>query len=207
MISFFYQWNDGSTDSLLTVKEPGQYFVKVTDSCSNVLTDTINITRAALIPISVGEDRMKCNDDTLHLHAPAGFLNYKWLPDYHISSDVSASVIIDPLVDTSYVLMAEKTPGCFARDTIRIKVYHSPVIDLGSDTSFCSGDSLMLNAGTGFATFSWNTGDDSQVITASKAGVYMVSAKTRMGCTSGDTIRVLNLFPIQLLLSVTRTDQ
>ena len=83
--------------------------------------------------------------------------------------------------DTSYVLMAEKTPGCFARDTILIKVYHSPVIDLGSDTSFCSGDSLMLNAGTGFATFSWNTGDDSQVITASKAGVYIVSAKTRRG--------------------------
>jgi gliding motility-associated-like protein len=192
---FFYQWNDGSTDSLLTVKEPGQYFVKVTDSCSNVLTDTINITQAALIPISIGEDRTKCNDDTLHLTAPAGFLNYKWLPDYNISSDVSASVIINPLVDTSYVLMAEKTPGCFASDTIRVKVYHSPAIDLGSDTSFCSGDSLMLNAGTGFAVYSWNTGDDSQVITASKTGVYIVSAKTGKGCTSGDTIRILNVFP------------
>lgn len=192
---FFYQWNDGSTDSLLTVKEPGQYFVKVTDSCSNVLTDTINITRAALIPISIGEDRTKCNDDTLHLTAPAGFLNYKWLPDYNISSDVSASVIINPRTDTSYILVAEKTPGCFASDTIRVKVYHSPAIDLGSDTSFCSGDSLVLNAGTGFATFSWNTGDDSQVITASKTGVYMVSAKTGKGCTSDDTIRILNVFP------------
>ena len=192
---FAYQWNDGSTDSLLVTKEPGQYFVKVTDSCSNVLTDTIIISKASLIPISIGGDRTKCNDDTLHLTAPAGFLNYKWLPDYNISSDVSASVIINPRTDTSYILVAEKTPGCFASDTIRVKVYHSPVIDLGSDTSFCSGDSLVLNAGTGFAAYSWNTGDDRQVITASKAGVYTVSAKTGRGCTSGDTITVLNVFP------------
>jgi gliding motility-associated-like protein len=91
--------------------------------------------------------------------------------------------------------MAEKTPGCFASDTIRVKVFNSPAINLGNDTSFCEGDSLVLHAGNGFAAYSWNTGDNGQYISATKAGAYAVTAKTAMGCTSGDTIRVLNVFP------------
>jgi gliding motility-associated-like protein len=192
---FFYKWNDGSTDSTLIAKEPGQYFVKVTDSCGNVLMDTINISRASVIPISVGGDREKCNDDTLHLNAPAGFVNYKWSPDYNISSDTSLNVIVSPQVDTSYILMAEKSPGCFVSDTVRIEVYHSPVIDLGRDTSFCSGDSLIINAGPGFVAYSWNIGGNIPAITAGKAGLYAVSARTAKGCISRDTISVVNVFP------------
>lgn len=191
---FFYQWNDGSTDSLLVAKDPGQYFIKVTDSCGNVLMDTINITRASLIPISVGADRVKCNDDTLHLNAPDGFLNYKWLPDYNISSDTAQNVIINPGMDTVYILTAEKSPGCFASDTVRVKVYHSPLIDLGRDTSLCSGDSLELNAGSGFTAYTWNTGESIQFITAFKAGMYTLSATTANGCTSQDTITVVSMY-------------
>lgn len=146
------------------------------------------------MPISIGEDRIKCNDDTLHLNAPAGFLNYKWSPDYNISSDTSGNVIVNPRVDTTYILMAEKSPGCFASDTIGIKVYNSPLINLGRDTSFCSGDSLILNAGTDFAAYSWNTGQSIQSITASKAGIYAVSGTTVNGCRSYDTLRVVTLF-------------
>jgi gliding motility-associated-like protein len=191
---FSYQWNDGSTDSILIATKPGQYFVKVTDSCSNILMDTINISSTTFTQISIGADRIKCNDDTLHLNAPAGYLNYKWSPGYNISSDSSLSVIVNPRVDTSYILIAEKSPGCFASDTIGIKVYHSPLINLGRDTSICSGDSLMLNAGTGFAAWSWNTGQSGQSITASKAGIYAVSATTVNGCISQDTLKVVSVF-------------
>lgn len=191
---FFYQWNDGSTDSILIAKEPGMYFVKVTDSCGNVLMDTINIMGKSLLPISIGGDRKKCNDDTLHLNAPAGYLNYKWLPDYNISSDTSMSVVVNPRVDTTYILAAEKSPGCFAGDTIRIKVNESPLINLGRDTSFCLGDSLVLNAGTGFTKYSWNTGQSIQFVTAFKAGMYSVSGTTVNGCISRDTLTVVSVF-------------
>ena len=189
-----YQWNDGSTDSIFIAKEPGRYFVKVTDSCGNVLNDTVNITRASVTPISLGGDREKCNDDTIHLNAPPGFLNYKWQPDYNLNSDTSQSVIVNPRIDTSYILVAEKSPGCFATDTIHVKVFHSPAINLGSDTSFCAGDSLTLNAGSGFTFYLWNTGQSVQSVTASKAGMYAVKGTTAEACNSYDTIRVVSLF-------------
>jgi gliding motility-associated-like protein len=190
-----YQWQDGSTDSTFTANATGQYWVMATDSCGNLLRDTVNISAAPAVLLNIGPDRTKCNNDTLLISAPGGFLDYKWLPDYNISSDTAQQIIANPAVDTFYILIAEKTPGCFGKDTLHVTVYNSPLINLGNDTSFCSGDSLVLNAGTGFASYQWNTGAATQFITASKQGIYAVKATTTNGCTSADTLQIVNVFP------------
>jgi len=160
-----YLWNTGATDSVLTVNATGQYYVDVTDACGNFFSDTVIINAAPPVPLNLGPDRIKCNNDTLHIDAPGGFIAYNWGPNYNISSLTSQNVIVQPAVDTIYYVKAEKTPGCFAFDTIRISVKYSPPINLGPDRSFCTGDSAILNAGPGFNQYQWNTGSSNSQLT------------------------------------------
>lgn len=191
-----YEWQDGSTDSLLTINQPGLYWVKVKDSCDNLFSDTINVALAPPIPLSIGNDRVICENDTVHLNATAGFINYQWSPAYQTSATSGQSIIVKPLVDTSYTIVGEMTPGCFAYDTVRITVHKALPVNLGTDKSFCSNDSLIIDAGTGFANYKWSTGAASQQITVKTAGNYSVIATTAFGCLSYDTLIVPNVFAL-----------
>jgi gliding motility-associated-like protein len=190
----YYKWQDGSTDSVFNVTAPGSYWVEVASDCNGVFRDTVIVTAHPPIPLSIGPDRSKCNNDTLHLSAPNDFLNYTWYPNYNISSTTSANVTINPSVDTTYFLKAEKKPGCFAFDTVVIKVNHSTPINLGSDISFCENDSAVFDAGPGFTRYDWNTGNTGQLQVAKTAGTYGVIGYNVHGCVSSDSVRVLSVF-------------
>jgi len=185
-----YQWQDGSADSIYRVRTPGIYHVEVQDACGESFRDTVYIKAAPPIPFDAGPDRVKCNGDTLHIDAPAGFMNYQWEHDYRINTTTGANVVVNPLIDTAYYIRAEKTPGCFAYDTVRIRVHHSPVIRLGNDTFFCQGSALMLDAGSGFASYQWNTGAIGQHLTVTERGKYSIVGITTEGCRSYDTLLV-----------------
>ncbi len=185
-----YQWNTGSTDSSITVTTPGKYYVTVTNGCGNVFSDTINIFPASQIPFSGGADRSKCNNDTIQLHAPSGFLNYSWSPNYNISSTTIKDVVVNPAVDTTYFVKAEKTPGCFAYDTVKVLIHTSTPIFLGGDSTLCLGDSIVLNVGSGFTNYIWNTGAISPLIVAHISDNYSVIAINANGCMSMDTIKI-----------------
>jgi gliding motility-associated-like protein len=189
----FYQWQDGSVDSLFTVKKPGKYFVTTRNACGTTLSDTVVVTPHPPIPFDAGPDRVKCNGDTIQLHATPGFLNYQWLPEYQFNSSSLEDLIASPLTDTSYTVKAEEIPGCFAYDTVRIKVNHSIPIHLGDDTGFCFGDSVIFNAGNYFSSYKWSNGSTASFIKVKAAGTYFIDAISSEGCHSLDTIAV-NVF-------------
>lgn len=189
-----YIWQDGSTDTSFTVSTPGIYYLTAMNSCGTTYTDTVQVNSHPPIPISIGPDRFKCNNDTIRLTAPPGFINYTWSSDYNISSLTGQQVIVNPLVDTMYILAAEKTPGCFAYDSIYITVKTSPPINLGGDTSICRNDTLILDAGVGFQTYTWNTGAIQQQLTINQPGSYSIKATTADGCSSYDTLKLLSLY-------------
>lgn len=195
-----YQWQDGSTGSKFIVTQPGKYFVNTTDACGNPFSDTVIVNPHPPIALDLGFHRTKCNSDTLHLNAPSGFLNYQWSNNYNISSTTAQNVIVNPLIDTAYYVKAEKTPGCFAYDTVRVQVNTSPPIILGADKSFCSGDSTVLDGGSGFNQYVWSNGSSAQQIKVKTDGTFSLIGITAQGCKSYDTISV-NAFsnPVVLL--------
>jgi len=190
-----YQWQDGSTDSIFIVTTAGTYTIMAKDGCGNSFTDAITITPYNVF-IDIGPDRIKCNTDTLHLDAPAGFINYLWSNNYNINYTTGQHVIVNPLTDTAYYIKAEKQNGCFAYDTIHIQVKTSPPIQLGPDRSFCLGDSAVLNAGSGFIDYAWSTGDTRQQITVFTKGIYTVTGTMANQCKSYDTLKVVNVWPL-----------
>lgn len=66
-----------------------------------------------------------------------------------------------------------------------------PEIDLGADTSFCDGDTLMLDAGEGFLEYYWHYEDSvGQYFPADTSGEYFVEVVNMQGCHNADTIEV-----------------
>ncbi|HEX4878099.1 MAG TPA: T9SS type B sorting domain-containing protein, partial [Chitinophagaceae bacterium] len=193
-----YIWNDGSRDSTFTVNQPGLYWVEVNDFCGNTRRDSITVSPYN-VPVNIGPDRIKCNADTIHISAPPGFINYYWSNNYNINTLTGPQVIVFPAVDTAYYLQAEKLPGCFSYDTVRIKVYTSPPINLGPDKSFCNGDSITLNAGPGFVSYQWSTGQNVQQIIVKNIGQYSIDAVTAEGCHSYDTLQVTTIYPLPVI--------
>jgi gliding motility-associated-like protein len=189
-----YKWQDGSVDSNFTVTAPGLYHVNVTDLCGRSYADSVRVNQRPPVPFVVSEDRMKCNDDTLRFVAPSGFLNYTWSSSNDNVSIAGRDVVVNPPVNTVYYVKAEKTPGCYAYDTIRVAVNHSPAIDLGLDQSFCSGDSVTFDAGAGFSSYTWSTGDTLSKITVRALGPYRIKATTAQGCSSFDTVFVRDVW-------------
>jgi hypothetical protein len=59
----------------------------------------------------------------------------------------------------------------------------NPVVIVG-DTIICAGDTVSLDAGAGYVSYVWSTGDFTQVIEATLPGLYTVEVQDTNGCTT-----------------------
>lgn len=192
-----YRWQDGSIDSLFKVTTPGKYFLTVTNACGVIETDTVHVNAYAGDFFSVGPDISICKGDATLINATGGFAHYSWSPAYRINKDTGQSVIINPLTDTSYTIIAEQRPGCFAYDTLNVIVKQIEPVALGNDTSLCEGQSVTYDAGNGYESYQWSNGSAQQKITASTAGTY-IAIVTKNGCIAKDTVKILSVVPLPL---------
>ena len=81
--------------------------------------------------------------------------------------------------------------GCDSIVITSLIVHELPQIDLGKDTTICEGETLILDAGDGFASYSWNGGlSVLQSIDVQTAGTYYVDVINSNGCQASDTIVV-----------------
>lgn len=192
-----YLWQDGTTDSTYTVTEPGIYHVTVTGFCGNVLRDTVIVSLAPDVPFDLGPDIAICDRDTVTITAPSGFTNYYWSPGYRVSNSYNPSIKVFTDRDTTYTVVAEKSPGCLVTDTIRVIVRQPTPLDLGSDTMFCRKDSMLLDAGPAFDSYLWSNNEITQQVYVKTGGDYFVAATDINGCISRDTVSVtMNELPI-----------
>lgn len=66
---------------------------------------------------------------------------------------------------------------------------HELELELGSDTTFCEGETLLLNAETENATYTWDNGSSQSIRTVAHEGEYWVEVRLD-GCKVSDTISV-----------------
>jgi len=80
--------------------------------------------------------------------------------------------------DVDFFLMKIGTDGC---------QIDGP--SLGKDSVWCNGP-ITLDAGNGYKTYQWSTGETSQKIEVSSSGIYSVKISTIDFCNRNDTIQV-----------------
>lgn len=72
-----------------------------------------------------------------------------------------------------------------------LKINPLPQPWLGNDTTLCGANTLLLDAGNGFASYLWNNGSNQQTLQISTSGTYHVQVTDANGCQGNDTLEVL----------------
>jgi gliding motility-associated-like protein len=109
-----YIWNDGSTDPVLFVSQPGQYFVTVTyDNC--VGSDTVDVIES--VPQELSYSFEACPNTAIALTVPFQGSSYLWE-----NGDTEQSIyLLYPGADTTtYSFMVWDNYGCLHDDTVTV---------------------------------------------------------------------------------------
>ncbi len=128
---------------------------------------------------------------------------FTWNPSSDLSSSNSLNPKASPSSNSQYTLTITDFNGCEASAVQSISVNAIPVISLGNDTAICQGNSLVLDAGVGFNSYSWNGGIAStQQYNVNQQGNYSVVVTNSNNCSVSDTVvLVVNQNPIITLIS------
>ncbi|MBI4648705.1 MAG: hypothetical protein HY738_19500 [Bacteroidia bacterium] len=181
-----YDWNNGyASTQQITVDSTGSWFVEVTDTNECKSGDTINITVHPNPEVNLGPDTSVCGTELL-LYTDTGMVSYNsnngaWFNPTFLVTETGMYHVV---VTNEYY--------CKTRDTVFVTINHLPVVDLGNDTAFCSGQSHILDAGAGFTNYNWNNGYAStqQIVVDSTSDWYVEVTDTN-SCSSGDMISII----------------
>ena len=131
----------------------------------------------------------------------SGTFTYTWTSDPVGFTSSEASVTVTPDVTTTYFLEVYDGSAT-VEDQIILTVNPLPGVYIGSDTTICQGENLVISAGEGFASYLWNTGETTNSLTATVQGEYWVEVTNEFGCAGSDTLQLLvNQFPVKPVIS------
>lgn len=182
---YSYIWNTGDTTETLTVTTSGTYSVTVSDTAGCTGSDNIVVTlnQFGNLDLISYDDTTICPNTSVVLEASAGFATYLWSNGSTSNTTVADTAGI-------YIVTVTDSVGCTNIDTVEVLINNNLTVDLGPDQEICENTSLTLDAGAGFASYDWNTGETTQTISVDAAGEYFVVVSDSRGCTATDTIEV-----------------
>ncbi len=104
------------------------------------------------------------------------------------------SIIIDGSYHTAPKILIDSFVDIIGCDSIRIYsliLKQLPIVKLGNDTTFCTGDTVILSVQP-FYSVLWSTGATTDSIIVDSTGTYWVNVNDSI-CSNSDTISISNL--------------
>lgn len=176
-----YQWQDGSTNAGYTITSPGTYSVTVSNSSGCSATDAVTVNYTSVIPlVQLPNDTSYCGSfsQTISSSDPATLWSI-------------GAIGPQITVSTGGTYWAQVSNGCgTSRDTVIITQSPTPHVDLGNDTTLCTGQSLFLDVTVANGTYHWQSGSTNAGYTINSAGNYSVTITNAAGCTATDDLVV-----------------
>jgi gliding motility-associated-like protein len=186
-----YRWYDdpglndiistGPTYTTPSLSAPVEYYVSIYDpitTCESAGTAvTANVVVLTAPVINPTGTLSFCEGITTLLSAPSGFTQYVWS-----SGETTAQILVTAAGDYS-VQVGDGTclSAPSAPTTVDlIPAPTKPVITVNGNTTICGTGSVDLSGPAGFL-YTWSTGETTQTITVSLAGVYYLSVRTSSG--------------------------
>lgn len=168
-----------------TLADAGKYTLDVVTSGGCVNTSSINVSvQSNQLQRIIPFDDLLCDGMTLFIDADQpGAVSYLWNDGNSSAQRVIADAGVYSLVTSDGV--------CKRADSFRITTNITPVVNLGTDTTLCYNELLVLNAASPVAdTYLWSTNVTDSSITVNTAGTYSVMLENRCGIASDD-IKIL----------------
>ncbi len=182
-----YTWSDASTSQTITIDTAGVFWVDI-NRLGCIYRDSINII--TLNTIDLGPDQTKCDSAAIILDAGVAGATYTWS-----NGSSTQTISLSGTASTGTYWVDVGASGCVLRDSVDITFLPIPLIQLGSDTTLCPGDSLTLNAGNTGATYLWSNTQTNQQTTINQAGIYWVDASFG-NCKSRDSLTLNYAVPL-----------
>lgn len=85
-----------------------------------------------------------------------------------------------------------------------IQVFAAPTVSFASDTIYSSTTTFMLDAGNGFVSYDWNTGEQTQTIQVDSSASYCVIVSNSNNCK--DTACVYVFIPLPIAVALFSSD-
>ncbi len=209
---FTFQWQDNSTDSVFTINQAGNYYVKITDSfgCS-ITSDTAHITIDNFSnTASLGPDLSLCAGNSISLISGISpSLTYTWS-----TGSNNDSLLINNT--GQYSVIVTNTNNCVAKDTINVIITgQAPVANFTTSIG-CKNNAVSFTdlsvppSGNTIASYEWDFGDalsasntstlSNPFHTFSDTGNYSVILKviTNVGCEQS-IIKTIHVAPKPLV--------
>ena len=161
----------------------GVYTVTITDdnACSNNATTELMINSNPQPQIQ-GITSL-CFGATSVLSLNQNYASYTW------SNGASTDTIVvsEP---GNYSVTVSDANACIGMASVEVIIADSLSPMITGDTILCEGDSTMLEAGPGYATYLWSTGSTNASIVVSEPGNYAVSVSSDDGCSGSGSISI-----------------
>jgi gliding motility-associated-like protein len=195
ILSYFWTFGDGtlgeaSKDPIYSYLTTGKHRVTLVAFSQYSCTDTqqkevLVFPHPPKVRIESIGDTVFCEGDSTLLKAPANYVAYLWINGSRNQSIIARS-------SGYYTVQVSDSHACSTTSFPKTVIAHpNPLPDLGNDTAFCTGESLLLDAGEGYSAYNWNSGlSDSRFLQVDKQGVYQVRVIDPHGCAGEDMIEI-----------------
>ncbi|MCA6364214.1 MAG: gliding motility-associated C-terminal domain-containing protein [Bacteroidetes bacterium] len=176
-----YAWSTGATSQTIQTTAAGIYSVIAFSGPNNVCSDEDSITITLPAQPDLGSDTAICAGQSLLLNPGITGSQYNWS-----TGDTTATLLVNTAGLYTVQIIAQP---CTLSSSMTLSITPLPVVNLGSDTTLCPGDTLQLNAQNAGATYAWNNTATSQTIEVTDAGSYAVVV-TAQNCSASDSVRI-----------------
>ncbi|PHN05602.1 gliding motility-associated C-terminal domain-containing protein [Flavilitoribacter nigricans] len=174
-----YLWHDGSTMPTFLVDSPGEYKVELELSGCTV-RDSMEVTYFDPPVLDVAEDQTLCFGTTLALDANiTDAVTYTW-------QDGTDGAVYNVATPGTYWVDVDFA-HCVRRDSVLIDYYPEVIVDIGSDTTLCENETLLVDAAQPDAVYAWQDGSTAASFTVSEPAIYWVDVSIN-GCTERDSL-------------------
>ncbi len=179
---------------------PGTYNVVVEDASGCQATDVVVLSTGGLPNLTVTAQDTNCGDvdGSIDIQVAGGTAPFQ----YSIDNGVTfvGGNLFENLDAGTYEVIVVDFNGCQSSETVVLNNSSTNPVDIipSGTTDLCYGQEVALNAGSGYSTYEWSTGETDQIINATENGFYSVTATDSNGCATVDEIEVMVSAPIDL---------
>ena len=186
-----YSWSTGAQTANVNISSTGMYYVTATNAQNCSKTDSVYVKVNPKPVVTIDGSNHVCSGSAVTLTA-SGANNYTWN-----TGEVSASISISPVANTTYSVTGYDTNGCFMTVQKVVNVEDNPVAQIIGNRTICQGQSTVLTA-TGGTSYVWSNGSTTQDIAVFPAisTSYTVTAYNDFGCYDVTTaVITVNMLP------------
>ena len=183
-----YHWSTGDTTQTAIITKPGDYSVSVANEvgCNAAIHFTVKGISNPMPEIK-GES-LFCEGDFTELEVGDGFTEYIWS-----TGEVGRTIKLETTTNISVTVTDDL--GCQGVATMEVTEIPTPVIQISGQQVLCEGSTLILDAGEGYANYTWSNGETGHLAIIEEPGTYVVEVNSFEGCSDKASFIVRSVSP------------